>query len=143
MAREWVWRTVVGSLPGTTTTEVALVSQPCTVQRIVGDIMGATADTSAAVFANFFWIISVGATSTSAAYSGEDPANVMLHGLGIVPVDGISKARTTVPAIHFDSEGQRVIPAGQSLWCRMDRGLPAINWAWQVNIRVLLLLPEA
>lgn len=143
MAREAVWYTVVAGIGNAATWTVEMVDVPGTVQRLVGQINGQHASAGVGQFASFHWIINVGAAAANPNTFGLDAETTMLHGAALIPNTSAGALATTAPQLSFDSEGQRVIGAGESLWLRVDAGLPATDWGWTCSIRVLVLLPEA
>lgn len=143
MARERVWYTVVQGIGTASTWTVEMVDVPGTVERLVGQIGGQHPGTGAGQFLSFHWIINVGTAAANPNTFGLDAESTMLHGAALIPNTASGAFATTAPQLSFDSEGQRVIGAGESLWLRIDAGLPATNWGWVCSIRVLVLLPEA
>lgn len=143
MAREAVWHTVVGGVGDSSTWTVEMVEGPGTVQRLVGEIGGQHATTGVGQFASFHWIINVGTAAANPNTFGLDAESTMLHGAALIPNTAGGQLATTAPVLSFDSEGQRVMEAGESLWLRVDGGAPASGWGWVASIRVLVLLPEA
>ena len=132
------WFTRIGQLQGTTTAQLNLVTGPWTVRRIVGRTIGTIRDFAGAGVANAFYTVSVGTAPEPPVYVGQDPAHVMLHGAMLLVNPATEVGSSGIREIRLDTEGQRVIPAGQSLWFRVDRGSPAVPWMWQLDVRVLV-----
>lgn len=143
MAREAVWYTVVAGIGNAATWTVEMVNVEGTVQRLVGQLNGQHASSGVGQFASFHWIINVGLAAADPNAFGLDDETTMLHGAALIPNTSGGELATTAPQLSFDSEGQRVIGAGESLWLRVDAGLPNSGWGWTCSIRVLVLLPEA
>lgn len=142
MARTWSWYTRIGQLQGTTTAQLSLFTGPGTVQRIVGRTIGTISDFGGQTVANAFYTVSVGTAPEPPVYVGLDPEHVMLHGAMLLVNPVTAAGSSGIEEIRLDTEGQRVVEAGESLWFRVDRGSPAVAWMWQLDLRVLVLDPE-
>lgn len=143
MARERVWVTRINGIVGSTDHTVSLYSGLGTVQRIVGSIAGASTSTPAAAMLVYDWTINVGLAAADPLAMGEDPESTLIRGAGIVPNRAVATLYSDPGPYRVDSEGQRIIGAGEQVWLRFRALSGGVSWQWFWELRVLVLLPEA
>lgn len=142
MVRDFRWYTTVTG--HSNADEITtLYSGPGTVWRIVGQVLAASADTDSTQLVEFFgYGVSVGTAAPSVVSTGEDGAGVLLRGAGMgVKSSGVTWASGT-PVVELDSEGRRVIGAGEAVRLRLTSFNSALTWTWRYWVRVLILLPD-
>lgn len=132
------WHTLVGGFTNQTDTTSELVTGPGTVRRLIVDLIGGHAAAGVGAVASFHWIINVGTAAANPSTFGPDDPSTMLHGAALIPDPADFPIASTPPAISIDSDGDRIIPAGESLWLRLRGGAPATEWVFVWSIRVLL-----
>lgn len=142
MARQFVWHTAASFVRSDTDHSVSLYDGPGTVWRIVGSALGVTESSSPDSMGVFVWVVNVGAAAFDPVDRGEDPEEVMLHGAGFATVPANTTGQTAQPPITLDSEGRRVIGAGEQVWLRFRALTGGFTWDWAWSVRVLVLLPE-
>lgn len=143
MAREAIWITKLTGIGNATTWTVQMVNRQGTIQRIVGSLGGQHSSTGLGQVASWNWSMNVGTAAADPTPGPEDPPSVMLRGSALIPVTLNGAVGTPPNPVEFDSEGQRVIGPGESLWLSIGNALPPTGWGWVMQVRVLLLLPEA
>lgn len=132
------WYTLVGGFTNQTDTIVELLEGPGTVRRIILDLIGGHASTGVGAVASFHWVVNVGAAATDPSVFGLDPPSTMLHGAALIPDPADFPIASQPPALSLDSDGERIMEAGESLWLRMKGGAPATGWAFVYSMRVLV-----
>lgn len=134
-----VWHTLVGGLTGQSDTTVELVDTPGTVTRLIVELLGAHSATGVGSVASFHWIINVGTAAADPSVFGPDAQSTMLHGAGLIPDPADFPVASTPPPIQIDSDGDRIIAAGESLWLRLRAGAPGSDWTFTWVIRALVI----
>lgn len=133
------WYTLVGGLTGQTDTTIELVDQPGTVRRLIVSLIGAHTATGVGSVASFHWIVNVGSAAADPNIFGPDAPSTMLHGAALIPDEADFPIVSPAAPISIDSDGDRIIGPGESLWLRMRGGAPATDWTFTWSLRVLLL----
>lgn len=143
MARQRVWYTRIDGVVGSVDHTVSLYNGPGTVQRIVGSLAGGSTSTPAAAMLVYAWTINVGAAAADPQVRGLDPDSMMIRGGGIVPNRNVATLYSDPGPYLVNTEGQRIVGAGEQLWLRFRAISGGVSWQWFWELRVLVLLPDA
>lgn len=143
MAREYVWHTSINGVRNGTDHTFSLYNGPGTVWRVIGTIGGASTATPADPAANWAWVVNVGSAAADPLGPTLDPPGTLLRGGVTALVAANARVYTQPPPAVLESEGRRVIGAGEQVWCRLRAQSGGTLWFWTWSIRVLVLLPEA
>lgn len=143
MAREFVWYTAINGLRDGSDHAVSLYDGPGTVWRVIGTLFGGSDDVVADPGATFGYVVNVGLAAADPAVQGLDPPGVLLHGGATAVVTAEASTYTTPVSVQLETEGRRVIGAGEEVWLRLRALSGGTLWFWTWSIRVLVLLPDA
>jgi hypothetical protein len=143
MAREYVWFTAIDGVLASTDHTLSLYSGLGTIDRIVGQVTGASTSTSTRAMVLYNWTINVGPAAADPIVRGQDPPGMMIRGSGFVPNRAVADFYVDPGPTEVSTEGRRVMQAGDQLWLRFRALTGGISWEWYWDLRVLVLLPEA
>lgn len=134
------WVTTAGFHPTTTTQQSTIIaSGPCTVQRVIAQPSAVIDGGSTLRWPWWDWGLALGAAAPSLVLPLADEAAWLAWRRVFMANPATRPIATPSPEQYVDTEGQRILAAGQSLWMvlKSKDATQVTDFTWYTRVLVL------